>query len=116
MTNTNSPTCRGCREPLTAASFQASGSQNLYCESCYSVRVFRGYSKAELHDAFELVEDKANWKNPIDTLVPMKLDGGMRHKINAAVIFFAGCEAKFIHAGRDRVRVTAPGYYASVGA
>ena len=81
---------------------------------------FQGFTVAELRTAFELVEDKTNWKNPIDKSLAGPLTVAERKLINAAVIFFAGCEAKFTDegglAGAIFTRVKAVGYYVAVGA
>jgi hypothetical protein len=72
------------------------------------------YSRAELKAAFELVENKENWKLPIDAVVPYesKLD-----QIREAVIFFAGCTPRFtLSPSKGFVRVRAAGYYMAVGA
>jgi len=75
------------------------------------------YSRADLHEAFEAVQDPANWKMPIDAAIPAY----MRDVTEQAVIFFAGCKPTFtaINKGRRslrRLRVQAVGYYAAVGA
>jgi len=77
------------------------------------------YSRAELKATFELVENKNNWKMPIDKEVWLSA-----LEVNAvynAVIFFAGCAPKFTCIkcgidGKNLYRVTAPGYYKAVGA
>jgi hypothetical protein len=75
------------------------------------------YSRAELREAFEAVQDPANWKNPIDAVIPCY----MQDATEQAVIFYAGCRPTFtaINKGRRSMRrlsVTAVGYYAAVGA
>ena len=107
MTNTT-VRCKGCGEDVEL--FNCG-----YCEHCHNVRVFRGYSRAELKDAFERVEDKTNWKNPIDTVLPGMLSGAEQSLIEAAVIFFAGCEPTILPY-EFGTRVTAKGYYHAVGA
>lgn len=75
------------------------------------------YSRQELHDAFTLIQDKNNWKNPIDSTLPRGADVQMFHE---AVIFFAGCTPKFSMSynasGMQVIRVKAKGYYMAVGA
>lgn len=75
------------------------------------------FSRAELREAFEMVQDETNWKNPIDAAIPAY----MRDAVEEAVVFFAGCRPTFtaINKGRRslrRLRVQAVGYYAAVGA
>lgn len=77
--------------------------------------VYRGYSRAELRKAFERVQDKTNWKNPIDVTLPY-LKPSERSLIHAAVVFFAGCEPTFEVLNTRQHRVRAVGYYAAVGA
>ncbi len=82
-------------------------------------------TKAELSAAFDLVADRANWKNPIDATV--QLTPQQIILIAQAVPFFAGCEARFSPLSKTVIfdnggqpvltyRVTAKGYYAAVGA
>jgi hypothetical protein len=76
------------------------------------------YSRAELREAFEMVEDPTNWKNPIDAAIPAY----MHDAVEQAVIFYAGCHPTFTEvnprARRSvrRLRVQAVGYYMAVGA
>ena len=77
------------------------------------------FTRAELRAAFELVEDKQNWKQPIDAFVPATSCSGQRLvvAIEQAVHFFAGMQTVRI----DRLplgglRVRAAGYYRTVGA
>lgn len=71
----------------------------------------RGYSLAELHAAFDLVKDRDDWKNRIDACVhPTFLPA-----VLVAVPFFTGGPARVVVSEDGRIRVSAPGYYASVG-
>lgn len=72
-------------------------------------------TQQELEAAFALVRPKANWKDPIDVLIPNK---GKAHinLIAQAIAHFTGSIAEFTPVGRRMVRVTAAGYYASIGA
>ena len=71
--------------------------------------------QAELKAAFERVENKINWKMPIDAIVRINnLDEEIL--IHDAVVHFAGCVPKFHHYGNRMFNVTAIGYYAAVGA
>jgi hypothetical protein len=82
-------------------------------------------TRGELSAAFDLVANRDNWKMPIDCTIQLTAD--QVALIREAVIFFAGCEATF-RAPAQTVQwdngdnmvalyhVTAPGYYAAVGA
>ena len=76
------------------------------------------YSRAELREAFEMVQHHENWKLPIDSAIPEC----MADQVREAVIFFAGCVPTFTavnpkaKASFRRLRVRAIGYYAAVGA
>lgn len=79
----------------------------------------RVVTRGELSQAFGQVANKANWKLPIDAVVDC--DDLEKAMIAEAVVFFAGCKAKFSPAAgaklpRCRYRVQAIGYYAAVGA
>jgi hypothetical protein len=99
--------CQGCGEEHETT--------GRYCPTCTTVEVFRGHTRASLKDAFELVAPKGNWKNPISTFLPGDMCLVDRERIDAAVVFYAGCTAAFVRRGTGLL-VTAPGYYASVGA
>lgn len=85
----------------------------------------RDILKAELSAAFDLVADKAHWKNPIDATLQLTTE--QVALIHDAALFFGAGEAKF-HAPAQTVQwdngdnmvavyhVTAPGYYATIGA
>jgi hypothetical protein len=76
------------------------------------------YSRAELHEAFEAVQDETNWKMPINAAIPEY----MRDVVEQAVIFYAGCRPTFTpinpraRKAARRLNVKAVGYYAAVGA
>jgi len=76
------------------------------------------YSRAELREAFEAVQDATNWKLPINAAIPEY----MRDVTEQAVIFFAGCRPVFTpvnpkaRKAARRLNVQAVGYYAAVGA
>lgn len=74
---------------------------------------YNKYCHEELKAAFELVENKTNWKLPIDTTIESKQVDVVRD----AVPFFTGSIAHFTPImGTDKVRVQASGYYSAVGA
>jgi hypothetical protein len=85
----------------------------------------RKVTKAELSKAFDLVANRKNWKNPID--VHTVLTGEQVALIRDACLFFGAGEPKFtVKAGTVQwdngcnpvlgYHVTAPGYYATIGA
>lgn len=74
-------------------------------------------TRRELSEAFDLVKDRENWKNPIDCVLDESaITDEVQALISEAVNFFAGCEAHFIPRGNGRINVQAKGYYLSLGA
>lgn len=71
-------------------------------------------TRGELSEAFSRVQDKKNWKNPISAVVA--LTDYERALTEEAISFFAGSPSFFQIVDGGKYRVTAPGYYASVGA
>jgi hypothetical protein len=66
------------------------------------------YSQAELEEAFKLVQDPKHWKGPVKGIVPNdKVD-----VVRAAVNHFAYGNVTVTPYGKDRSRITAPGYWA----
>ena len=88
----------------------------------YPVTCFSGATRlqSELAAAFDLVAPKPNWKTSINAVITMA-DGradaaALSAKlISDAVVHFTGA-APTILIRRNRMHVTAPGYYATVGA
>ena len=78
-------------------------------------QVVDGFTMLELHEAFELVQNRENWKAPIDATVTAATKRE-RDVIGRAVTFFTGSVAQFELVGFNRFRVRAAGYYAAVGA
>lgn len=73
---------------------------------------FGGYTDAELHRAFDMVKNRTNWKEPINAVIAESdLD-----IVTEAVIYFTGCLIDVWPYKEGRVRVTAAGYYAQIGA
>jgi len=74
----------------------------------------------QLHDAFDRVADRTNWKNPIAADFTTSTDANTSafevELMHAAVEFFAGCRPTIRHMGNFRFRCEAVGYYAAVGA
>jgi len=73
--------------------------------------VFAPYTQAELEEAFNWVKPDPNWKLPIDCQIAECL----RDRVDAAINHFVGGGAKFTRS-IGGLRVTAPGYYATIGA
>lgn len=71
-----------------------------------------GYSRNQLKDAFNKVQNTDNWKNPISALIKTE-DVSI---IDAAIGFYAGGGAVYKNCGGGFTRVMAPGYYATIGA
>lgn len=77
----------------------------------------RPVTRGELRDAFDLVCDTENWKNPIHRAIAYSgsdADDLTLELIRVAVPFFTG-SAVTIKKGRDEVIVTADGYYNAIG-
>lgn len=74
------------------------------------------FTRGELHAAFTKVEDKQNWKQPIDAFLPAVTSEREIAAVEQAVIFFAGCVARIDTLPLGGYRVRAAGYYRSVGA
>jgi len=71
-------------------------------------------TRNELCAAFELVEDKKNWKNPIKTT--LALDPAKSCLVAVAVEFFTGSKPSFTWLSDGTVQVEARGYYLTCGA
>lgn len=69
---------------------------------------------ATLRAAFERVENKDHWKNPIN--VVLELTEADKLAIREAVIFYTGSVPRFTLLTGSRYRVRAAGYYATIGA
>lgn len=69
-------------------------------------------TRGQLKEAFEKVQNKENWKLPIDSLcVPQDVQN-----IKNAIIFFTGSVPTFKKSEKGYTyRVQAAGYYAAVG-
>jgi hypothetical protein len=72
-------------------------------------------SRKAMQAAFELVQNRENWKLPIDAVVAIESDFE-RELIYHAVMFYTGSIAQFYRQGPVQYRVRAMGYYAAVGA
>lgn len=76
--------------------------------------VDRDVTRGELSKAFDSVADRANWKNPINAVVA--LDSFGICLLTEAVIFFTGSVPSYKSLGGGKYRVTAAGYYRTIGA
>lgn len=65
----------------------------------------------ELREAFNLVADPADWKNPVDAVIPGDTD---RSLIIDAVIHFTASVPVFETLPDGRLRVAAAGYYLTI--
>ena len=71
------------------------------------------FTREQLLEAFELVENKTNWKLPIDKTI----DSKDVEVVGKAIPYFTGSIAHFTPImGTNQVRVQASGYYEAVGA
>lgn len=75
-----------------------------------------GYTEEQLAASFNLVCDKTNWKLPISAILPGDSPETALKQIAFAVGFYTGGFAKIRKLPNGKWSVTAPGYYASVGA
>lgn len=82
----------------------------------------RVYTQEELLAAFKRVENTRHWKNPISRIVAVEGDEDIE-LITQAVIHFTGSIPEFVEVpcrwrddGKKRYRVTAAGYFATIGA
>ena len=72
------------------------------------------YTQEQLEAAFKLVENKAHWKGPINTVVPADTDLDL---IQAAIEHFTGTEADIVPMSGPNFSgflVQAPGYWAGL--
>lgn len=74
-----------------------------------------GESTNDLREAFKRVENQENWKYPVCCVLP-KATKTERDRIARAIAFFTGSVAKWEKLKSTGWRVTAPGYYKSIGA
>jgi len=103
----DSKRCKGCGEPWTRRSD--------YCLTCRTKEVYDSYTRAQLSEAFDSVKDPTNWKCPIDSTFPESLPQETVRLLDAAIVFYAGSKPTFQYLN-GKTRVTARGYYQSVGA
>jgi hypothetical protein len=73
--------------------------------------IYEGYSRNQLKVAFEKVQNKDNWKNPINS----NINKNKKDVIEKAIIFFTGSVPKF-ESNLNGLSVKADGYYIAIGA
>lgn len=65
------------------------------------------YTQEQLHAAFTAVQNKQDWKYPINALIAPEDES----VTDAAIMHFAYGGAVFTQVSGGKLRVTAPGYY-----
>jgi hypothetical protein len=75
-------------------------------------KVFSGYTKNEMIDAFDLVKNPENWKGIIVAVIDIK----EQSVVDAAISFFTGGGAEYGPEEGGKVQVQAPGYHQMIGA
>lgn len=70
------------------------------------------FSQFEMKCAFELIEDKKHWKNPIDATI----DESDFELCDYACIFFTGGCLEVVENKDGKLRVQSPGYFEIIGA
>jgi len=85
------------------------------CHSDFAAKLLGGYSEKELAAAFNKVAPKPNWKAAVAAVLPAETSPREIKKIVFAISFYTGSEATVRSYPNGHV-VTAPGYYAAVGA
>jgi hypothetical protein len=82
-------------------------------------KVYCGYTQKELQEAFNLVANKSNWKDPTCTKISKKNLDKYRKVIEAAVPYFTGSCAEFTYSedsiGRKTYWCEFDGYYICIG-
>lgn len=72
-----------------------------------------GLSRNQLKAYFEKVENKDNWKYPIDMII----EAEDKENVKKAIVFFTGSEPTFSATKDDTLlHVEAEGYYNAIGA
>ena len=73
------------------------------------------YTRDQLKEAFEKVQNKDHWKNPIDAVIPkqaMDITADAIHFFTGTQAFFSSNRLTLKEVQDGCVRVTAIGYYA----
>lgn len=74
--------------------------------------VSEGYTWRQLHRAFDMVCNKDNWKLSIKAIIPER----EQWAVDASINFFVGGGAHFEPVAGKQLKVTALGYYLTIGA
>ena len=84
-----------------------------------TVPISGGFTRYELQEAFNLVVNKTNWKNPTCTKISKRNLSKYRRVIEQAVPFFTGSCAEFTYSTDSLGRITHwcefDGYYMCIG-
>ena len=82
-------------------------------------KVYRGYTQKELHEAFNLVVNKSNWKDPTCTKISKENLDKYEQVIRDAVWYYTGSSAEFTYdidsIGRKTNWCEFDGYYMCIG-
>lgn len=78
------------------------------------LRIHEPFTSTEMQAAFEMVRDKSDWKKPIDIVID---DPGPKNLacMEEAIIFYTGSTATVRELPSGRLKITAPGYYNTIG-
>ena len=72
------------------------------------------FTQKQLHEAFEMVQNKKNWKGVVRCTLPNPGELNIECA-RQAIVHFTGSLPEVILLGGDRVRFRAAGYYATIG-
>ena len=86
----------------------------LYCDDGRIEFDGRDVTRGEASAAFDRVKNPSHWKNPVDAIVEATIDETA--VISQAVTFYTGSRPTIRKLGARVFRVTAAGYFATVGA
>lgn len=84
----------------------------------YDVKCTSGITRkqSELERAFDLIAPKQNWKMPIDMTLDYVMIPVDFALLTDACIHFTGSVPTFTYLKHPELRITAAGYYATIGA
>jgi hypothetical protein len=75
-------------------------------------QVYMGHTLIRLHEAFDAVKDKTNWKNPIKATIP---DNQMAITEAAIAFFTGGLIEKYVKKDATHFTIYSRGYYHYIG-
>lgn len=87
---------------MAAARATGEFDEEVYC------KVLTGFTKMQLDTAFKAVQNRENWKNPIDVMVD---DAAVRVTVEA-IKFFHASDPKVTPLGEGKTRIKGIGYAA----